>query len=176
MPKQRYAGSYICQRDASKCKGYVNGAPCPILNRCRRAKDTTGQLERLWPMGNFGKLLIKYTPNWREENKKRRAEVIQAFAPEIPRGYSKKYREKNPEKHKESKKRSYEKTVVLPREALAEALRDIHESMGTFGTGARHLLLPCGEDCRNCPLPKGPAACPYTDADEDALMEREYGK
>lgn len=45
-----------------------------------------------------------------------------------------------------------------------------------FGRGARHKMLPCGEDCQNCPIEGGPAECPYTDEDEDALLSEEYGK
>lgn len=174
------AGRYICQRSAAECKRRFKQSgvwePCPLAAKCARSPEARGQLERFWPLGKYGKLLVQSSQKWNEEHLKRRNELKNVFAKEEMRAYYAAYRKRKPEKA-EAAQAKFAAKKQAEKELLEELERDIHADQTiSFGEGARHLLLPCGEDCRNCPEPEGPDACPYTDTDEDALMEQEYGR
>lgn len=169
-----YAGRYICQRDAGTCRKKHEGKPCPLAERCKGAKETRGQLEWFWPVGMYGKLRIQTEPGWNAKHSARLRQLKWAFVPEVMKAYYSAYQKKNRERVKKSQKACIERK--REREKEPELEPDRRDPVIGYGDGARHLRLPCGEDCGNCPLPEGPEGCPYTDEDEDKLMELEYGK
>lgn len=177
--EKHYAGRYICQKPRSKCKGEFKQCgewkPCPLRRACLACEDEQGQLERFWPFGKYGKLLIQSEPGWNRKHSDKLRELKWAFVPEVMKTYYGQYLQENRDRIQQNRRiwEGLRKAMEKP-EVVTEP--DRGDQTAEFGQGARHLLLPCGEDCRNCPLPGGPAECPYTDEDEDRLMELEYGR
>ena len=169
-----YAGRYICQKSSGTCGGCFRGKPCPLKDRCLAGPEEKGQLERFYPFGKYGKLLIQAEPGWNAKHSARLRQLKWAFAPESMKAYYNTYRRENRDRINQNRK-DWEETQKKKTDERETEPDRRDEAVG-FGEGARHLLLPCGEGCRNCPLPGGPGSCPYTDEDEDQLMELEYGK
>ncbi len=172
--EKQYAGRYICQKDRGQCEGLFHGKSCPLKERCDAGRGGRGQLERCWPWGKYGKLLIQAEPGWNARHSARLRQLKWAFVPEVMKAYYNAYQQENRDRIRRNRKIWEEQRAEAAREPETEPDRR-NEAVG-YGTGARHLPLPCGEGCRNCPLPGGPAECPYTDEDEDRLMELEYGE
>ena len=179
--EKHYAGRYICQQSVKDCRGLFKlcgrWMPCPLWDKCLACRDKHGQLEEFWPVGQFNRLLIKSTPNWTREHQDRFIAAKRAFTTQLTE-YFAKYREDNRDVINEQKREYVQRIREKQQKENGMLDEDPMEGHGNnaigYGMGARHILLPCGEDCRNCPQPEGPKRCPYTDEDEDMLIDIEY--
>ena len=96
-----YAGRYICQKDRGKCGGLFRGEPCPLRDRCG---DGEGQLERNWPLGRYGKLLIQAEPGWNAKHSARLRQLKWAFVPESMKAYYNAYQKDNRDRIRRNRK------------------------------------------------------------------------
>lgn len=151
-------GRWVCNARPEKCKGlfrvYGQDMECPLRCKCYWGRRNTYQ----WTPG--AKTQGRYADldvdaGWRDRHASRLAALLEAFCRETRREAARRYRENH-------------------REALAEkqAARRARQRPPPPEPKVR-AVHPCGGDCDNCPLPEGPEACPYTDADDDALLAEE---
>lgn len=154
--RKHYAGRWICQKPSNKCKGmfsvYGEMRPCPLAEKCMQSKDFRGQLEYVWPMNNFRKLIIQSEPNWDREHLKRRNRAMRAFCREEVNAYYREYFAR-PEVN-EKRRRAFRERYDPP---LSELIP------GYVPRGVKEEVPPCGGDCRNGPYPECPDKCRYED-------------
>lgn len=117
----------------------VGTLTCPLAEKCKASEYPSGQLERIWPRGAWGRLIC-HSPEWRKEHVRRWCEARDAFCREEHRAYKRKH-------------------YAMHREEIREVVRKRYPALGDV---APDLLKqqqvpsvpPCGGDCRNCPYPE----------------------
>lgn len=165
-------GRWVCVKPVRECNGFrrVYGElrPCPLYGKCvddpRNSYEVMPErhvlsgckFRELWPEG------------WRQQHERERRKLLRCFAYEEVRAYEKavveKYKETRNRNRREKRHKAYQ-------ERDAEKVQSDSGVIDDNDRGLRHYLLPCGEDCEHgCPH-RG--VCPYTDKDEDLLVERE---
>lgn len=165
--RKHYAGRWICQKPANKCKGtfsvYGEQRPCPLADRCLQSKDFRGQLEYVWPMNNYKKLIIQSEQDWDKKHLERRRRAESAFCREELNAYYREYfsRPEVKAKRREAFRTKYDPpfSVLIP---------------GYVPKGVKEEMPPCGGDCRNGPYPECPDKCRYEDWEGPLAKRRRY--
>lgn len=157
--RPHYGGRWICQKDATKCKGYfvamdVGVYPCPLAEKCKGSAYPSGQLEHIWPRVRLTHRLRCGPPDWDKQHTRRRNEAYQAFCHEEYLDYHRARRVQNAEGINER-----------VREVYYPALDKLAPEYVPPGK-SKAALPPCGCDCRNCPYPEGPDVCRHEDWEE----------
>lgn len=163
---------WVCVKPAAECKGYrtVYGEkrPCPLYGRCVDDPRNKHEFPLVYRDGEKKKFSQLWPEGWRAHHSKERQRLLRCFNPEGIRAYKqavqqKYYAQRNINRQKKRHKAYHERD--------AQQVQDDAGVLDDRGQGLRHYLLPCGEDCdKGCPCD---GACPYTDEDEDRLVERE---
>ena len=168
-------GRWVCVKGLDQCDGtkriYGEKRPCPLAGKC--VDDPRNRYEfPLTRIGTSGRFAEYKDLNWNKRHAAELDTLIWCFAPEIKLERARKARA-DPAKREQENRRQRERAAKKrqAREEQRYLPEEEEEPLDKFGPGARHKLLPCGEDCRNCP--KG-GYCKYTDPDEDELYLKEY--
>lgn len=149
-------GRWVCSRRPGKCDGffrvYGQKMRCPLENKCKEDLKNTYE----WGYGEKinGRFIGRGEPERTEEHWYRSHVLRRVFDPEHEKEEKRKYklrhREEINQKKRERRARNRKESKVKEKK----------------------VILPCGEDCENCPYP----VCQYTDIDEDNAVKAEQKK
>lgn len=163
-------GRWVCVLSAAHCNGKrsVHGKvePCPLRGRCGMEPPNFYEYPLTKEKGShYYRELVD--PHRTRQHQERWEDVMQGLFPDLWKTRIARNRKRS-KSVQEAKDRYEEKQR---QEQLVRDWWDVHDEIpGQGGRGARHLLLPCGEDCYNCP---NGGECLYTDEDEDELVHQE---
>lgn len=141
-------GRWVCSKRPEQCDGtfwvYSQPMACPIRAKCFWGRDNT--YERTPGPKRQGRFLsMDIDASWRREHGNRLACLQAAFAPEL---------------------RKWAPTAEY-KETRARKAREKRAAQRVDTPPPVKTILPCGEDCGNCPFD----SCRYSDAAEDDALE-----
>lgn len=149
-------GRWVCSRQSGKCDGffrvYGQKMKCPLWDKCR--EDLKNNYEWAYGKKTNGRFIGCGDPERNEEHWYRGHVLRRVFNPEHEkeekRKYKMRHREEINQKKRERRARNRKESKVKEKK----------------------VILPCGEDCENCPYP----VCQYTDIDDDNTEKAEQKK